>query len=123
MDHLVSGRTRKKMVCSTICPSGSARGKYSKSGSQCSSEFVELSNETAYANSHLPYNDVRGCDEFFNDVAPNENRFVGRDFIVNDANGENMVETNIRDDLYDDVLRNEMNEANGRLIEAQKKRQ
>ena len=34
--------------------------------------------------------------------------FVDRDFNVNDANVENMVETNTRDDLYDDLLRNEM---------------
>ena len=42
---------------------------------------------------------------------------------MNDANVENMVETNTRDDLYDDVLRNEMTEANGRLVVAQRRGQ
>ena len=98
-------------------------GSIARAGASVEASSSSFQTTTAYANSHLPYNDVRGCDEFIYDVAPNENRFVGRDFIVNDANVENMVETNTRDDLYDDLLRNEVNEANGRLIEAQRRGQ
>ena len=106
-----------------FCPSVAPREEIARAGASVEASSSSFQTTTAYANSHLPYNDVRGCDEFFNDVAPNENRFVGRDFIVNDANVENMVETNTRDDLYDDLLRNEVNEANGRLIVAQRRGQ
>jgi len=96
----------RRWAASPFCPSVAPREVQAREGARA----VEFPTPTI--------DDQDRDNDFYG--APNENRFLERDFIVNDANVENMVETNTRDDLYDDLLRND---ANGRLVVAQRRGQ
>src|SRR5688572_28491409 len=99
----------RRWAASPFCPSVAPRKVQAREGARA----VDIPTPTI---------DDQDRDNDFYD-APNEDRNVDRNFSVNDANVENMVETNTRDDVYDDVLRNEMTEANGRLVVAQRRGQ